>query len=1443
MNSRNEISDKSVGVTDMNLVYSAGIDIGSTTAKAVVLDNDNAVVFSEYLRHNAKIDLTLLEILEKLLDTAGNIKLNLSITGSAGIGISELLGIPFTQEVIASAAAVEMFYPDTKVLIDVGGEDTKMIFFHDKRRPDIRMNGNCAGGTGAFIDQMSVLMNISIEELDRLALDHKRIYPIASRCGVFAKTDVQSLLGSQVPKTDIAASIFHAVALQTVTSLTRGRDIIPGILLCGGPLSFIKSLRHAFQDVLCKSDGDILLPEKPELMSAFGASLGDDHTEYVIYVKDLINLIRSSKRKVVQDDAGTLEPLFNSGADFSNWLKDKEKYKANRNNIAKLEDEDAFLGIDSGSTTTKIVLINKDEEIVFTYYSNNNGEPIEAVKTGLEELKSLLEENNIHLKIGNSAVTGYGEDLIRAAFAVDSGYVETLAHYRAAKCFNKDVSFVLDIGGQDMKAIFIKSGTIHNIEINEACSSGCGSFIETFARSIGSGVKEFADQACRSSTPCDLGTRCTVFMNSKVKQFFREGSPVEDIAAGLAYSVIKNCLNKVLKIRDIDDLGENIVVQGGTFKNPAVLRALEKTVNRKVIRPDISELMGAYGAALMALDEYKDVSEITSSFVGFSDLSEVDNYKLKDAGCGGCENNCDIKIIRYFSGKRYFTGNRCEKIYNNSGKSVSKGENLYEFKYDLLFNRKMIPDSKPVAVIGIPRILNMFENFPFWCSLFVEAGIEVRLSSHSSIELLEKGTNTVMSDNICFPAKLAHGHIFDLIDNGIDRIFFPMVKYEKIEFRDSVNHFNCPVVTGYPDVIASSIDPESAGVKFDKPLIVFNDEKMLKKACYDYLKVFNIGRRVFNKAFQKALSAQKDFKVSLESAGRRILEEAEKNNKQVVLLAGRPYHADPVVNHDIPEIISGFGVDVITDEAIPALEKEGMKGVEVLSQWEYSNRLYNAANWAGKKKNILFVQLNSFGCGPDAITMDEVKDILNQYGKSNTLIRIDEITSKGAVKLRLRSMLESLDIERIENQGSSFIPRLTTPPFTEIDKGKTIISADFSPFYSPFIESLFSAIGHKMELLPPSNKESVEIGLKYTNNDICYPAVIFIGDILKALMSGKYDPKNTVAGITETGGQCRASNYASLLKKALIAAGFTDVPVVTMATCNSSLNHQPGFNIDRKRLISLTLSSLLYVDTILKMYYAAAVREKFKGEALRLTEKYLNTGRKMFRGYTLKNCFDLLEKAVSDFNRIEVNEEDYPRVGIVGEIYMKYNPFGNDNLTGWLMDNGIEVVVPPMISFFLEWFVDVDFNRKNHLDRTSIPVRILAAGFEKVLDGQISRVNSILEKFKIPVTPTHRIRDLSKKADNIASLIHQFGEGWTLPAEVAAMAQHGISNVVCVQPFACIANHIVAKGIEKALKRDYNDLNMLFLDMDAGGCQTNIQNRLQFFIRGAKNSLEQDRPA
>ncbi|MCP4728213.1 MAG: CoA activase, partial [bacterium] len=756
----------------MNLVYSAGIDIGSTTAKAVVLDNDNAVVFSEYLRHNAKIDLTLLKILERLLDSVGNIRLNLSITGSAGIGISESLGIPFTQEVIASAVAVDRFYPDTKVLIDVGGEDTKMIFFHDKRRPDIRMNGNCAGGTGAFIDQMSVLMNMPIEELDRLAQDHERIYPIASRCGVFAKTDVQSLLSSQIPKTDIAASIFHAVALQTVTSLTRGRDIEPGILLCGGPLSFIKSLRHAFQDVLCISDGDIALPEKPELMSAFGASLGDDQTEYVIKVNDLVNLIMNGKRRVVRSDNGTLESLFNSDADFKNWLKDKEKFRANRNNIAKLDGEEAFLGIDSGSTTTKIVLINKDEEIVFTYYANNNGEPIKAVKTGLEELKILLAKNRIQVNIGSSAVTGYGEDLIRAACAVDSGYVETLAHYRAAKCFNKDVSFVLDIGGQDMKAIFIKSGTIHNIEINEACSSGCGSFIETFARSIGYGVQEFADQACSSRAPCDLGTRCTVFMNSRVKQFFREGSQVEDIAAGLAYSVIRNCLNKVLKIRDIDDLGENIVVQGGTFKNPAVLRALEKTVNRKVIRPDISELMGAFGAALMALDEYKGVSGgRKTSFVGFSDLDEVDNYKMKDVICGGCENNCDIKIIKYFSGKRYFTGNRCENVYNNSGKTVSRGENLYKIKYDLLFNRNMLPESKPAAVIGIPRILNMFENFPFWCTLFVEAGFEVRLSPDSSIELLERGTNTVMSDNICFPAKLAHGHIFNLIDEDVDRIF------------------------------------------------------------------------------------------------------------------------------------------------------------------------------------------------------------------------------------------------------------------------------------------------------------------------------------------------------------------------------------------------------------------------------------------------------------------------------------------------------------------------------------------------------------------------------------------------------------------------------------------------------------------------------------------------
>ena len=1024
-----------------------GIDIGSTTLKVVIIADDIRnksaqgleILFSEYKRHNADVYKSLLHTLEYALAKVGNIPVSIVITGSAGLGIAEKYDIPFVQELIASTNIASRFYPEAKTLIDIGGEDTKIIFFNQDRNPDIRMNDNCAGGTGSFIDQMATLMNVSINELDSLAENHRNIYPIASRCGVFAKTDVQNLLCREISPEDIAASIFHAVAVQSVTTLSRGFEINPSILFCGGPLTFLPMLRKIFLDVLKLSEQDIILPERPELLPAIGVALSGNG-ELNEDLQELVNRIKSRKTAKVKLN-NRLNPLFEDEDEFTAWNEKRFSTGVNKIKFEDLADGEYFLGIDSGSTTSKVVLIDKSKSIAFDFYASNKGKPIEAVAAGLCELKQYIEKSGKNISIVKTAVTGYGEDLIRAAFALDEGVVETIAHFRAARTFNEDVSFILDIGGQDMKAIFVEDGVIKNIEINEACSSGCGSFIEMFSSNLGYEVSDFASAACNSDAPCNLGTRCTVFMNSKVKQSIREGASVGDISAGLAFSVVRNLFFKVLKINDISILGNNIVVQGGTFKNPAIHRALEIFLKKNIQCPEIAELMGAYGAALTALYSYAKTREsglgirdselgrtipnpeprttnwqLTTDNSSTFDIRKNDSicdYEKKILTCQGCLNHCPVTVLTFNNNNRFFTGNRCEKIFSNSGKKFDKGFNLLKFKYDLLFNRETAPKTEQLFTVGIPKVLFFFENFPFWNTLFVECGINVQLSSDSSVELCELGANTVMSENICYPAKLAHGHIFDLINKGVDRIFYPLIPFEKNYYPGASDSFNCPIVSGYVEVIKSAIKPEEKfGIPIDSPTITFNDEDLLKKACYQYLKQFKISKKVFNTAFNFALNEMNEYKDKVRKKAENIIAESKENEKFLVVLAGRPYHIDPQINHRIPEYITDFGVDVITEDSIPTLGDDIFNDVQVLTQWAFTNRLYEAAKWVRETENAEFVQLNSFGCGPDALAIDESKSILNEYDKNHTLIRIDENSSPGSVKLRIRSLIESLRIRK-----------------------------------------------------------------------------------------------------------------------------------------------------------------------------------------------------------------------------------------------------------------------------------------------------------------------------------------------------------------------------------------------------------------------------------------------
>ncbi len=1423
-------------------VFRLGLDLGSTTAKLVLVNSNGNVIYSDYRRHKADVLKTILSMLDRVHDRFGNIGVCPVLTGSAGMGIAERTDLPFVQEVVAASGAVMGRHPQCRMLIDIGGEDSKMIFFNDRCRPDMRMNGNCAGGTGAFIDQMASLMNLTTEALDQLALQAGTCHTIASRCGVFAKTDVQNLINTGIPKPQIAASVFQAVAIQAVNSLARGRDIKPPVVFVGGPLFYYRSLRQSFGRVLSIHQDQTVLPEISRVFPAYGAALTLDTG--IAKTTGLETLSRKLKETFWEISlTAQHDMLFKDNQERILWDINKAQYTVPRTKTPA--GKDLFVGIDAGSTTTKIVATDAKDQILFLHYDHNRGNPVKSVQKGLAAFKQTLEGLNFQGAVKQCVVTGYGEELIRGALNIDTGMVETLAHYYAARQFDPEVTFILDIGGQDIKAIFVENGLITKIEVNEACSSGCGSFIETFADSLGFSAAGFGDLACTSRHPVDLGSRCTVFMNSSVKQALRQGSHVEDVAAGLSYAVIQNCLHKVLRISDARELGNKIVAQGGTFKNPAVLRALEKLLNTDIIRPDIAEYMGAYGAALFARQTAAGKPARTDMAPSLFDrLTLADHAVETQVTCKGCTNHCRVQMIRFPNGGRYYTGNRCDQKFSNRTRVIPPGDNLFKIKYGLLedMTDKASYAGTPDAgapVIGIPMVLNLFENYPFWAALFNGLGFKVVRSRPRGRDLGLNSATTIMSDNICYPAKLVHAHIFDLMAQKVDLIFFPRVVLEASQFKDEANHFNCPVITGYPDVINSAVTPSRYGIPMDSPTINFNDNALLKKACRAYVQKFNVRESRFEDSFSKALGAMKGFKQALRDAGKKTIETARAKTELMVVLAGRPYHADPAVNHAIPDLISRMGIHVLTEDALP-LEAVGLpESLEVADQWAYSNRIYRAAHWAGKEPAAQFVQFNSFGCGPDAVVIDEVRVILKTYGKVPVVLKIDEITSIGSARLRIRSMVETRKESAKPVPGRS---RKKLPPFKKADRARNILVPDFSPFYSVFAQTVFIPMGYQVEILPPPDSESVKLGLKYVNNDMCYPAIITIGDIIKGLNSQKYDLANTAVALTETGGQCRATNYTSLLKKALLQAGYEDIPVVSPSFSKQSANDQPGFSINRPQAISLILSALLVMDQLIRMYHATAVRERTPGDALAVLETHVETARHHVGRWTVRNSSELLEHAINDFNRIRTCPGSYPKAGLVGEIYVKYNPFANNHIVDTLTKEGIQVFVPPLMPFFMQSIVNISFNAAHHIQPCNRLGQKGLSVIQHLVDRRIRHVNGLMSSFKDNLGPIPSAYGLARKAETVISLANQAGEGWLLPGEVVTMAESGIRNIISLQPFGCIANHIVAKGMAKKLTDLFPDLNFLALDMDAGNSDANIQNRLAFFIHTAKQT-GQDHPA
>ena len=1595
-----------------------GLDIGSTTVKAVVLDQSDSLgdtLFSDYRRHHANVRATvaglLVDIHKKLVDLGrGDEPIRLSITGSGGLALADNLHVPFIQEVIAETEAIDKEYPQADVIIELGGEDAKITYL--KPTPEQRMNGSCAGGTGAFIDQMSTLLDTDAAGLNEMAKSYENLYPIASRCGVFAKTDLQPLINDGAAKPDLAASIFTAVATQTIAGLASGRPIHGTVIFLGGPLFFMSELRAAFQRALEGKVDEFIVPTDAHLYVAYGSALqadtdsDDQGHHFEAYTCDEI-LKRLDELKNLPSNTPTMPPLFPTEADREDFNKRHHKEHIH---IGTLEGAHGphFLGIDAGSTTIKATLVNDDREIVWSSYANNEGSPLTAAINIVKKIQSELPEG---AWIARSCATGYGEGLITTGLHLDEGVVETMAHYRGAEMVSPGVTAVIDIGGQDMKYLAITDGVIDSIAVNEACSSGCGSFLQTFAMSMGLTIQEFTQKALASTHPVDLGSRCTVFMNSSVKQAQKEGASIEDIAAGLCYSVVRNALYKVIKLRDSGELGDTVVVQGGTFLNDAVLRAFELLTEREVTRPNIAGLMGAFGAALTARMHYEDIADDDNAHVG-ADGRSVDAAAAEESAAGDepnaaahageivvdgvrhtvssiltgealnemsmtterdvcklCQNHCKLTITTFSDGSRFVTGNRCERG-GDAKKKRSDRPNLYDYKYKRCFAYRRLTDKNATrGEIGIPRALNMYENYPFWFTLLTSLGFKVMISGRSRHELFETCIESIASENICYPAKLVHGHIKWILNKGMKTIFYPCVSYEDNLVPNTDNHYNCPVVANYPLVVGANMpelrDPD---VRYMHPYFNLANHELMVDRIVEEFAWASVSREEAETAVKAAYAEDKVFKHDVQQEGLKALAYMKEHDCRGIVLAGRPYHIDPEINHGIPETICALGMVVLSEDSICELQpgekldltdflsegeedprKKNANGfrhvddrkvtvnrmpLRVTNQWAYHSRLYAAAHFVASYPGLELVQLNSFGCGLDAITTDQVAEILADKADVYTLLKIDEVSNLGAAKIRLRSLKAAVE-EREANKareaaaakavqgpkstgfrktgstaptpGRQILldstmaanPKLTkamraaskraaerdlqaavaskngtsdgTTGVTnaknakksghnnatmsryahrekfvkDMKKDYTIVAPQMSPIHFSLVESVIRSGGYKFDILKHASREDVETGLKYVNNDACYPAIMVIGQLIDAILEGKYDPDKVCLAITQTGGMCRATNYFGLIRKALIDAGYPQIPVIAIST--QGLEDNPGFKVT-PALLHRTVKALILGDLLMKCLYRVRPYEVEKGAANRLYEQWDVIVREALEhhGFSktaaktpwLKRRYlpypVLAREIVKSFDALPL--KDVPRkvrVGVVGEILVKYQPDANNHVVDVIESQDCEAVVPGIMEFMTTRPYITDWNEK-----------YLGTGGNKTLYAlmrwSLDRYNAPI---KAAIATSHGkfkqddpMPELVEKAAEVTSIGVQAGEGWLLTAEILELIEQGCPNVICAQPFACLPNHVTGRGMFGKIRRLHPEANIVSIDYDPGASEANQLNRIKLMIAAAKKA-------
>ena len=1430
-----------------------GFDIGSTTIKAVVLDPEDNIIFSSYQRHNSDIRGGIEMILGEINAEFPEQLFKISLTGSGGLMVAQILDVPFVQEVIAETEVIERYYPETDCIIELGGEDAKITFL--KPQTEQRMNGTCAGGTGSFIDQMAQLLQTDTIGLNKLAKQYKTIYPIASRCGVFAKSDLQPLLNEGAPKADLAASVLQAVVNQTIAGLAQGRQIKGNVIFLGGPLYFLSELRFAFERTLATQVDKFVVPENAQLYVAIGAAMLSDESRLV----DLNEAIaRFHKADQIGSDVLTMSPLFKN-------QEEREAFNA-RHAKASVEIHDittakgpCFLGIDAGSTTTKAVLINKQGDLVYSWYGSNGGSPVKSTITILTELYGILPEE---AWIANSCVTGYGEKLIQAALKVDQGEIETMTHYRGAEFFLPGVDFIIDIGGQDMKCMHIKDGVIDHIMLNEACSSGCGSFLQTFASSVDLGIIDFAQAALEAENPVDLGSRCTVFMNSRVKQAQKEGATVGDISAGLSYSVVRNALYKVIKIKDPADMGKHVVVQGGTFLNDAVLRCFEQICGREVVRPNIAGLMGAFGSALIAGQRWDKVSE--SKILTLPELAEF-SMDTTFENCGLCPNNCKLTISTFSDGSKFISGNRCERGAGVEVKTEDKLPNLYKYKYNRTFKyyKPLKPAEAKRGMIGLPRALNMYENYPLWFTIFTELGFRVVLSGKSDHKMFEKGMSTIPSESVCYPAKMTHGHIQDLINKKIKTIFYPGIPYEVQEDINSDNHYNCPIVVSYPDVIRNNMDSVTESeIRLLTPYLPLHNQKKLIERLVEVLADWNITKSEIKQAVIKGYQEMAAYKEDIRQKGDEVVAWLKANQKKGIVLAGRPYHVDPGINHGIPELINSLGMAVLTEDSVARpgyLERP----IRVVDQWTYHSRLYEAAAFVAENDNLELVQLNSFGCGIDAITTDQTEEILESQNRLYTCLKIDEVSNLGAARIRLRSLKVAMDeretekqrftrlisakeqvehevkqldkaarIAELERNKQSPVPYLNhRVEFTkEMSETYTILAPQMAPIHFELIEQALKPSKIKLKILKKTSAEDIEVGLKYVHNDACFPTIIVVGQFINALQSGQYDLDKTALAITQTGGGCRATNYVAFLRKALADAGMPQVPVIALSA--QGIESNPGLQLslpDLHRVIQAAVLGDLFLTCLLRI----RPYEKIPGEANQLYRKWMDISgaylRREDKTYNFKTLITAIVEAFDNYEMLDIPRK--PRVGVVGEILVKFHTDANNQVVNVIEQEDCEAVMPGLIDFFLycafnpQWKADYLGNSKFAALGGKLIISILEK-YRKHAKNCLAKTNG---KFMLP----NSIYEMAESAQQIVSLGNAMGEGWFLTAEMVELIEAGAPNIICVQPFACLPNHVTGKGMIKEIRHQYPQSNIVAIDYDPGASEVNQLNRIKLMISTA----------